>query len=286
MSAPEFQLKKPITIELGTGVSGVRNGVDFSTREFFLSNDQNVTISIGQDVGTTANVVFNSVVSSDTIKAGNLFLGDGFISSSNSVVAHTGSIVVSETATFPSMNVNGKVNYNKLEVGVTGSNTIFKSGSSIFGDDTNDKQMMTGSFGVTGSLKLNGYTINEISNDTALADGSSTALATENATKQFFLDTGIVDKNTYNRKSFVHTGSFTSANTSSFTAVTASAPTGLSATSEEDFIFFINGMLIENDALEIVQKTSTNLELRLDTSALGYSLESDDEVIGFGKFNS
>jgi len=68
--------------------------------------------------------------------------------------------------------------------------------------------------------------------------------------------------------------------------VTASAPTGLSATSEEDFIFFINGMLIENDALEIVQKTSTNLELRLNTSELGYSLESDDEVIGFGKFNS
>ena len=68
--------------------------------------------------------------------------------------------------------------------------------------------------------------------------------------------------------------------------MTASAPTGLSATTENDFMFFINGMLIENDALEIVQKTSTNLELRLDTSELGYSLESDDEVIGFGKFNS
>ena len=51
-------------------------------------------------------------------------------------------------------------------------------------------------------------------------------------------------------------------------------------------MFFINGMLIENDALTISQKTPTNLELRLDTSALGYSLESDDEVIGFGKFNS
>ena len=36
MSAPEFQLKRPITISLGTGVSGVRNGVDFSTREFFF----------------------------------------------------------------------------------------------------------------------------------------------------------------------------------------------------------------------------------------------------------
>ena len=68
--------------------------------------------------------------------------------------------------------------------------------------------------------------------------------------------------------------------------MTASAPTGLTGTTENDFMFFINGMLIENDALEIVQKTSTNLELRLDTSELGYTLESDDEVIGFGKFNS
>ena len=39
-------------------------------------------------------------------------------------------------------------------------------------------------------------------------------------------------------------------------------------------MFFINGMLIENDALEIVQKTSTNLELRLDTNSLGYSIEA------------
>ena len=88
------------------------------------------------------------------------------------------------------------------------------------------------------------------------------------------------------RKSFTHTGSFTSANTSSFTAVTASAPSGVTSTTENDFIFFINGMMIENDALEIVQKTSENLELRLNTSELGYTLESDDEVIGFGKFNS
>jgi hypothetical protein len=45
-------------------------------------------------------------------------------------------------------------------------------------------------------------------------------------------------------------------------------------------------MVIENDALEIVQKTSTNLELRLDTNSLGYSIEANDEIIGFGKFNS
>ena len=175
---------------------------------------------------------------------------------------------------------------NVFEVSVTGSTTLFDSGSSRFGDTLDDTHVVSGSTGLSGSFGLNGTSVNEISNDTSLGDGSSTALATENASKQFFLDTGIINKNTYNRKSFVHTGSFTSTETSSFTAVTASAPTGLTATGEEDFMFFINGMLIENDALTIVQKTSTNLELRLDTSGLGYELESDDEVVGFGKFNS
>jgi len=44
-------------------------------------------------------------------------------------------------------------------------------------------------------------------------------------------------------------------------------------------------MLIENDALTI-QQSSTNLNLTLDTNSLGYTLSSQDEVIGFGKFNS
>ena len=45
-------------------------------------------------------------------------------------------------------------------------------------------------------------------------------------------------------------------------------------------------MMIEGDALTIQQKTSTNLELRLNVSGLGYELETEDEVVGFGKFNS
>ena len=60
----------------------------------------------------------------------------------------------------------------------------------------------------------------------------------------------------------------------------------MTSTSENDFMFFINGMVMENDALTIEQKGSTNLELRIDTDALGYILDSSDEVIGFGKFNS
>ena len=45
-------------------------------------------------------------------------------------------------------------------------------------------------------------------------------------------------------------------------------------------------MLIENDALTINQKTSTNLELHLNSSELGYTIELTDEIIGFGKFDN
>ena len=159
-------------------------------------------------------------------------------------------------------------------------------GVSIFGDDTNDKQMMTGSLDVTGSYKLNGYEVNEISNDTSMTDGSATSIPTENAVKTYLSSTGIISELAYLRKSFAHTASISNATTASFNAITASSPAGLTSTSEEDFMFFVNGMLIEGDALTIQQKTSTNLELRLNTSGLGYSLESGYEVVGFGKFNS
>ena len=219
----ELKYKNPLTLELGTGVTGSINGESFSVREIQGLVDENVTLNIGQEVETTSNTTFNDVTSSDTINVGNIFLGDGFISSSN----------------------------------------------------------------VSGSFGLNGTSVSEISNDITLGDSNASSLVTENATKEYLNTTlDSAAKLAYLRKSFTHTGSFTSANTSSFTAVTASAPSGVTGTTENDFIFFVNGMMIENDALEIVQKTSTNLELRLNTSELGYTLESDDEVIGFGKFNS
>ena len=286
MSA-EFKYKNPLTLEVGTGVTGSINGENLTSREIQGLVDENVVIGVGQAVETTSNTTFNNVTSSNVLQAGNLFLGDGFISSSNSVVAHTGSVVVTGNTTLSSMTINGELNAPDFEVSVTGSTTLFESGSSRFGDTLDDTHSMSGSLSLTGSFGLNGIIPSEISNDITLADSSSTALVTENAVKGYLNTTlGTATKLTYLRKSFTHTGSFTSANTSSFTAVTASAPSGVTSTTENDFMFFINGMMIENDAFTINQKTSTNLELRLNTSELGYELESDDEVIGFGKFNS
>ena len=42
---------------------------------------------------------------------------------------------------------------------------------------------------------------------------------------------------------------------------------------------------IEYDALKVLQKGST-FELHIDNSSLGYSLDGDDEIVAWGKFNS
>ena len=154
-----------------------------------------------------------------------------------------------------------------------------------FGDDTSDVHNFTGSLKTNGSLVLNSYSVSEISNDTTLTDSSATALITENAAK-VYVDSQTDNQQAYLRKQFVKTtSSITVPSTASFTAVTASAPTDLTATSENDFIFFINGQYMEHDAIQIQQAGSTLL-LKVDNSAIGYDLEADDEILAVGKFNS
>ena len=132
---------------------------------------------------------------------------------------------------------------------------------------------------------MNGYEVTEISNDTTLGDESATALVTENAAKTY-IDTTTLANQAYLRKSFFKKNvSISGVSTASFNAVTASAPTGLSATNENDFVFFINGQYMEHDAVTIQQSNTTFL-LKVDNSSIGYDLESDDEIIAIGKFNS
>ena len=141
---------------------------------------------------------------------------------------------------------------------VTFQTQSFSSGSTIFGDTLTDTHQFTGSVSVSGSLSLNG-----------IAVGTSVSSFDE-----------------YIRKSFVKkASSITTNSTASFTAVTASAPSGLTSTTENDFIFFINGQYMEHDALEIQQIGATFL-LKVDTDGIGYFLESDDEIIAQGKFNA
>ena len=270
--------REPITIEAGTGVT-----VNLSGTELFGKQARSVDISIGQVVTKTSNIVFNQLTTTPVIiDDGNLRLDSNTITGS---FTQTGNLIISSNFTNnDNLTVDGILTAEKIETEVTQSVTLFESGSTQFGDTLDDNHYMTGSMLTSGSLNLNAYKVTEITEDTTLADSSTTAIVTENAAESYAtLNTKTI--NTYQRKSFAYTGSFVSVSTASFNALSASSPSGYTGTTVHDFMFFLNGTIMENDSLNIEQSGSTFL-LKLNNSTLGYNLESPDEIVGFGKFNS
>jgi hypothetical protein len=78
-----------------------------------------------------------------------------------------------------------------------------------------------------------------------------------------------------------------SSNTVIFNASFAQPPPGstLPRTSKENFIFYINGIYIPvNYIISFIDNNEGNCTLILNTSGLGYELESTDEIIAIGKF--
>lgn len=63
------------------------------------------------------------------------------------------------------------------------------------------------------------------------------------------------------------------------------APSPLPATNADQFIFFVNGQLIEKTAIVSFTVTSNISTLIINPTALGFSFISTDEIIGIGKFN-
>jgi hypothetical protein len=235
--------------------SGLENPISFfggtgltvgGGQTFDGTSPGNFTFSIGQDVGTSSTVQFQNVTASSTLHIG-------------------------PTSFEISQRTDGKAQVNTdwvvqgdiiaenyiVSSSVTNKTISFSSGSTIFGDTQDDTHQFTGSVDISGSLTLNGGTVG----------------------------TDVTTFDQYLRKSFVKKSNAIVAQTASFTAITASAPTGFTATNENDFVFFINGQYMEHDALEI-QQVGTTFRLKVDTNSIGYDLESDDEIIAQGKFNS
>ena len=275
-----ISVENSLILNQGTGVTISNTGVGFNGSTALSQN-----IAIGQAVETTSNVTFNQLTASNSVQIGDsstIYSTTG-ISGSVDVTGSletTGDLTVQGNTT-----INGTLTANEFHTTFTSASIILASGSTRFGDTLDDTHEFTGSVDVTGSFSLNGYSVNEISNDTSLTDGSATSLPTENAVKSF-IDAEVGDVQTYLRKQFVKSSaSITNATTASYTAVTASAPSGYTVTGENDFVFFINGQYMEHNALAIQQKGSS-LELHVHTGSIGYILESDDEILSIGKFNS
>ena len=267
----------PFTMNAGTGVNLSSDGVGFDG-----SSPVTQTVSIGQPVATTDNVTF-AQVSASSLVFGNptTFTYQGISGS----IAITGSLTTSGDLTVQGdATIAGTLTAKEIHTQFVSASIIFQSGSTKLGDTIDDTHEYTGSLSTSGSFILNGYTIDEISNDSTLGDESTTAVPTEYAVKTY-ADSLTTDQS-YLRKSYYKTAaSVLSTTTASFTAVTASAPAGVTDTSEHDFIFFINGQYMEHDAIAIEQSGSSLL-LKVDNDSIGYALESDDEIISIGKFNS
>jgi len=285
-----FVFKKPLIFQQNTGVT-----INPNNTELFgnISPSQITLFSIGQDVSTDSNVSFDVVTTNKIIiDSGSLILSGATVSASLSEASITGSFTLAGSLVskgsllaFNNVTIEGTLTAENLETISSQSFTIFDSGSTIFGDTSDDTHQFSGSILSSGSIDWNGnYTVREFSNDTSLGDSNSVTLPTENAVKTY-TDDQTDPQQTYLRKSFVHTGSFLSISTASFTAVTASAPSDMTSTSENDFMFFLNGQMMEHDALTIRQ-TGSFLHLQVDNESIGYDMESRDEIVGFGKFNS
>ena len=280
---PRYTLKEPLILKNGTGF--YLNPANTELRAD-SSPSTAVTFAIGQAVESSSNVQFAGLTANPVIiDNSTLVLNRNYISASGEVT-QTGDFLVSSFVSHSGdFTVGGSVTAQTLEARLTRSFTLFESGSTLFGDTTDDTHQFSGSIVNSGSYSLNSSNnMTEISNDTSLADGSSTSFVTENAVKTY-VDNQTDNFNSYIRKCFTHTGSFVSVSTASFTATTASAPSGLTSTNEDDFMFFINGAIAENDALT-VQQSGSLFYLKVNNNSIGYDLQNNDEIVAWGKFNS
>jgi len=267
-----------LTLNSGTGVTLTPNNISFDG-----SSALSTIFSIAQSVATDADVVFNSV-SASSATIGDIVIDNGTITTTNlnieGSVTNTGDLTVNGNAV-----ILGTLTAQEIKTEFVSASILFDSGSTKFGDDLLDAHNFTGSLQTSGSFNLNDYSVTEISNDTSLTDSSATALVTENAAKTF-IDSQTDTQQTFLRKQFIKSStSITAPSTASFTAVTASAPSNLTAVSKNDFVFFINGQYMEHDAIDIEQN-STNFLLKVNNDSIGYDLETDDEILAIGKFNS
>ena len=270
--------REPLVLTQGTGVT-----INLNNQLLQAKSRESVTISIGNDVSVTDNPVFLTVTSTnEQFQINQYLIKPNALTGSISLL---GSLTTDSLTIGGDMSVLGITTAQKITSQLSQSLTLFESGSSQFGDTLDDTHQFSGSFLSSGSISLGNHSVSSVSNDTSLTDASSTDLVTEKAVKAY-LDANDDDTiPAYFRKCFAHTGSFVSSTTSSFTAVTASAPTGFTSTSENDFMFFINGQMMEHDGVSI-QQNGSSFAVHINSDSIGYDLTNDDEVVAWGKFNS
>jgi hypothetical protein len=81
------------------------------------------------------------------------------------------------------------------------------------------------------------------------------------------------------------TGSYTNYKTATFGRGIYQAPPFVAPNSVEQFLFFVNGSEVEHIAINSFTDLGASSVLEVDTSILGYSLDSNDTIVAIGKFS-
>jgi hypothetical protein len=81
-------------------------------------------------------------------------------------------------------------------------------------------------------------------------------------------------------------GTYVNSTTITFPYIWLVAPSPLPPTNSGQFVFFVNGQLIEKSAIVSFIEGVNTSTLIINPTALGFSFISTDEIIGIGKFNA
>ena len=127
-----FKVNKPLSLSKGTGVTLLRDGVEFNERDFDGSDVGLVRLSIGQDVATSSNVQFSQI----TLDPTTLIINSG---SANQMTFKDGEISGSKIRFLSGLNVTKSV-IAKNGLNVTG---LVTSGS--LGNPASFMKMQRGS---------------------------------------------------------------------------------------------------------------------------------------------
>ena len=155
---PILKFKNPIVI------SGSDGFVSSQVGELDATIRQTAEFSIGQDVGTDSDVEFNGltqpenqtlVLPNPSDDSQNMVLGYGFISGSNLTFTVDEQGISENYTQEDDITINGTINYTSASIELDSSQILFKSGSSKFGDSSDDTHEITGSMSVSGSFSIN-----------------------------------------------------------------------------------------------------------------------------------
>ena len=145
-------LSNPFTLSSGTGIILTNDGEAYNG-----SAEISHQISIPQEVAINSNVQFNAVTSSAFLIGARTFTDSGVDGNwaITGSLSTTSNLIINGNAT-----IDGTLIAQEFHTEFVSASILYTSGSTRFGDTIDDTHYFTGSINLSGSLVVNGYSVN------------------------------------------------------------------------------------------------------------------------------